>query len=374
MKHFNDSPLTILSGCSQEKDATLAVRELHAAIHQANTEVVMFFCSSQYNLDELQSELNRLFDCKVVGCTTAGELGPNGFTEFGITGMSFAGDVKADTYVIDLQNCQSEAEHIGKAINAQPKFDDQQKTFGVLLVDGLSLAEEHLVAALYQQLGEVPIIGGSAGDDLKFEKTYVFGEGKFETGKAVFTTFATHKEFTTIKFQHFEPSDSILIVTDSEPAVRIVKEINGAPAAEVYAAELGVTQADFNSTLFANHPLLLELNGEVYVRSIQSANPDGSLTLFCAIENGVILSIGRALDPIETARIAFQKVSDKIGTPQLTIGSSCILRLLEFKEKNLTDPISEIYLMNNVVGFSTYGEQWDAVHVNQTFTGIAIGA
>lgn len=334
----------------------------------------MFFCSSLYDLGELEAEIGRLFSCKVVGCTTAGELGPKGCTEFSITGMSFAGDVKADTYVIDLNTCAADAERIGQEISQKPKYDDQQRTFGILLIDGLSLTEEYLAAALYHQLGELPIIGGSAGDDLKFEKTYVFADGKFETAKAVFTTVTTHTEFATIKFQHFMPSDSTLIVTDSDPAVRVVKEINGAPAADVYAEELGVSKDEFGPTLFANHPLLLELGGEIYVRSIQSANPDGSLTLFCAIENGVVLSIGKALDPIETARKAFQKVTEQVGEPQLTIASSCILRSLEFKEKNLTESMSEIYLMNNVVGFSTYGEQWDALHVNQTFAGIAIGA
>jgi hypothetical protein len=27
-----------------------------------------------------------------------------------------------------------------------------------------------------------------------------------------------------------------------------------------------------------------------------------------------------------------------------------------------------------VVGFSTYGEQYNGIHVNQTFTGVAIGS
>ena len=374
MKEFNDGPLQIRQGCSQSQDAVEAIRELHAKIKQAKMEMVMFFCSSHYDLDLMQSEINELFTCPVIGCTTAGELGPNGFTEFSVTGVSFAGDVQAKSYVLDLEDCSEEAKRVGSDIGFSLKHDGSEKCFAVLLVDGLSLAEEHLAAALYRELGDVPIIGGSAGDDLKFDKTYVFGDGNFHTGKAVFATFRTHKEFATIKFQHFQPSDSILIVTDSDPANRVVREINGLPAVEVYAAELGVSVSDFSPSLFANHPLVLSLNGEVYVRSIQSANPDGSMTLFCAIENGVVLSIGQAIDPIETANKAFQKVFDKIGQPQLTIGSNCILRRLEFEQKGLIDSMSKIYMTNNVVGFNTYGEQWDAVHVNQTFAGIAIGA
>ena len=35
--------------------------------------------------------------------------------------------------------------------------------------------------------------------------------------------------------------------------------------------------------------------------------------------------------------------------------------------------LSALLAANAVVGFSTYGEQYQAMHVNQTFTGIAIG-
>jgi hypothetical protein len=34
--------------------------------------------------------------------------------------------------------------------------------------------------------------------------------------------------------------------------------------------------------------------------------------------------------------------------------------------------VSAILAGHNVVGFSTYGEQYHSVHVNQTFTGLAI--
>ena len=35
---------------------------------------------------------------------------------------------------------------------------------------------------------------------------------------------------------------------------------------------------------------------------------------------------------------------------------------------------SDLYRRYNVVGFETYGEQYRSMHLNQTFTGLAIGA
>ncbi len=40
----------------------------------------------------------------------------------------------------------------------------------------------------------------------------------------------------------------------------------------------------------------------------------------------------------------------------------------------MTQDISHILRDNRVVGFSTYGEQINSMHVNQTLTGVAIYA
>jgi hypothetical protein len=39
----------------------------------------------------------------------------------------------------------------------------------------------------------------------------------------------------------------------------------------------------------------------------------------------------------------------------------------------MEDRVSQMLAANNVIGFSTYGEQFAAMHLNQTFSGIAFG-
>ena len=56
------------------------------------------------------------------------------------------------------------------------------------------------------------------------------------------------------------------------------------------------------------------------------------------------------------------------------LGCDCILRRLETEREGIKERIGEIFARNNVVGFATYGEQFNSMHVNQTFTGIAIGS
>ena len=37
------------------------------------------------------------------------------------------------------------------------------------------------------------------------------------------------------------------------------------------------------------------------------------------------------------------------------------------------EAVSEFLRHHNVIGFNTYGEQFDGMHINQTFTGVVIG-
>ena len=98
-----------------------------------------------------------------------------------------------------------------------------------------------------------------------------------------------------------------------------------------------------------------------------------SLTLHCTIENGMVLSLGRAVDPTADALAAFDRLRKEIGEPALVIGCDCIGLRLEFEGSGLLDAMGGTMKRNQVFGFSTYGEQFDGLHMNQTFTGVAIG-
>ena len=102
-------------------------------------------------------------------------------------------------------------------------------------------------------------------------------------------------------------------------------------------------------------------------------NPDESLTFFCAIDEGIVLTIAKGVDMVENLQQAFDKVHETLGEPLLVLGCDCILRRMETEREGIKDKIGEIFAANNVIGFATYGEQFNSMHVNQTFTGIAIG-
>lgn len=360
---------------SESPDPIQAVAEFASQIGHEGINTVFFFCSPDYDLDVLGRELKNTFSCPCIGCTSSGQIGTEGFQHSGLLGLGLGENFRTRSFMIHpLLNHTAVVADIAEEIRRDSETRPNLHRFGLLLVDGLSMAEERLVANLYQQIGNVPIIGGSAGDDLRFEKTYVYdGNGRFISDAAVFAVVETDLPITTFKVQHFEASSVELVITEADPEKRIISEINGEPAAQAYAQALGLEVHELTPTVFSRNPLVLSFGDEPYIRSIQKLNADLSLTCYCAIEAGLIVAIGKAKDPVETLNEAFAKVREKIPGLSVIIGCDCIQRRIQFEHEGLEQQIGSIMIQNRVVGFSTYGEQYNGLHVNQTFTGVAIG-
>lgn len=363
-------------------DPREAAEELFQGLAQPDMSLVIFFCSSEYDRDALAAAIGRLFaGVEVVGCTTAGEIGPAGCRDRSIAGVSFA--AAACTAVtghierlqqFEIARGQAFAQNLLRRLESDAPGADRDNSFAFLLVDGLSMREEPLTHALQAALGEIPVVGGSAGDGLSFGSTHVYFDGRFASDSAVLALVTTPLPFKAFKTQHFVPTDERLVVTEADSSQRIVKEINGLPAAEEYARMLGVLAGDLAPNHFAASPVVVLIDGANYVRSIQKANPDGTLTFFCAIEEGVVLRVATGVDLAANLEKVLSQVGAEIGPPQLVLACDCILRKLEIVQSGLEDRVADIFRRNNAVGFNTYGEQFCGVHVNQTLTGIAFGA
>jgi hypothetical protein len=376
-----DDQTSIRRAQSCSTDARQAVREFHAGVTQPDMALVIFFCSSEYDLEVLAEEMRTLFaGVQVVGCTTAGEIGSAGYCEHSLTGASFP--ASSFNAVSGRINClrqftiatgQVLVQKLLQRLESHAPQDGPENSFALLLIDGLSMREEAVTRALQSSLGSLPLVGGSAGDGVNFVRTHVYFEGCFHSDSAVLILAATPLPFKIFKTQHFVATGERLVVTEADPDLRIVKEINGLPAAQEYARILGIDACDLAPKRFAAQPVVVLIDGTNYVRSIQKVNPDNSLTFFCAIEDGLVLRVAKGVDLVENLEQAFVQIREEIGPPQLVLGCDCILRKLEIAQNCLTDRVGEVFLRNNTIGFNTYGEQFHGVHVNQTLVGIAIG-
>ncbi len=374
------SNLSVRKGESFSSDPEHAVREIADAIRQPDAAIVIFYASSKYDLVALERALQGVFACPVIGCTTAGEITSSaGYMEGGMVGISLSSaQLVVHPKLIDslsrfgVAEGKSLAQDLRSGLKLSADFDPA-RMFSLLLVDGLSMLEEQVVATLHNMLCGVTLFGGSAGDDLAFKETHVYCDGRFYTDAAVLALFETTLPFRSFQIQHFEPTGIRLVITASDCASRTVTEINGGPAAEEYANAVGLRITELNPQIFAAHPVMLKIGGEYHVRSIQKVNPDGSLTFFCAIDDGLVLTVGRGKDLVENLAENLAGLRKELPTLKIILGCDCILRRLELQQKGLTEQAGKVLKDVDFFGFSTYGEQFNGIHVNQTLTGIAIG-
>jgi len=336
-------------------------------------------CDSATLLDAL-AELPP--DVAISGCTSSGEVTPNGLSDGGVvaillprkyftvatTVLENVSDLGMDQVVTQVQNLKLE-------LSAKTGSEDFSDVFAINLIDGLSYSEEAITAALHSGLGDIPLVGGSAGDNLQFQKTTQVCNRQIYTNSAVLLLVCSRIPFRTFTNNNFVPTESKLVVTESDPDHRNVQEFNGEPAAVVYAREIGL-DLELNPLTpisFASHPVVVKVGGEYYCRSIQKCEDDHSLTFFCAIDNGIVLTIAKPTGMVKSTEQILATLTHDLGSIEMILGFDCILRRLDATNRGTLDNISRVYSEANVIGFGTYGEQFNSMHINQTFTGIAFG-
>lgn len=371
----------ITTAVSQLPEARAAVEDIWRQLEPSEAACVIFFCSPHYALPDLESALVEFFiDIAVMGCTTAGEISDRGMTSNSIAAFC----LPAGHFVVETVRFDNLA-----AFSAQQAFDvvreklqllEQQAiapggghSFALSMLDGMSIREELVLTALNDALNGIPLLGGSAGDDLNFGDTYVYFDGQFHNNAAALILVNTICPFEVLSGHHFISSSEKLVVTDADPANRLAREINAEPAALEYCRVMGLSLDQLSSRVFSLNPLAVQVGDNLYIRSIQQVNDDLSLTFFCAIDTGIVLTKVQDGGMIEHFGAMMMDVVERIGPAQLVIGYDCIHRCIEAEEKTLTAPLSELYRKHKVLGFNTYGEQCNSLHVNHSFTGVAIG-
>ncbi len=377
-----DHPIApVMTAMSDSLDSAIAARQLADQLYHDQLEAVLFFCSAEYDLDRLAQSLNDVFaGVKVIGCTTAGEITPRGYDRGTLVGLGFHRDtfnieasLIADLDQYSLAIAQQQVDTMIAKLREGSGQSISGKCFALTLLDGLSSQEELVLVTLDSALGNIPHFGGSAGDDIQLASTHVFFEGQFHTEAAVLTLLQTNLAFEVFTTHHMQSLATKLVVTEAESESRRVLELNAEPAARVYARMLGMQPEELNPKVFALHPLAVKLGQDYYVRSIQKVNDDLSLTFYCAVGNGMVLTAMQPQPILPDLEKRFAEIEARIGEPLITIGCDCFLRRLETEHLESLAEASAFLRQHQVIGFNTYGEHFDGVHINQTFTGVVIG-
>ena len=355
---------------SEIKDVAEAVKSLKEQLSGVDAGLILYFVSPTYPIDAVSKEFADVFaGARTVGCTTAGEIISGKIGQNSIVAMAWS---KASLKFLKIETLENIKEHCSEAVEkafksiedalGKPmKCLDPTKYAGMVIIDGLSGCEEQL----NDQLGNrtnVPIVGGSAGDDFKFKQTFLSVDGKVYSNAAVFLLLEPANGFVTLKTQSFCVTDKKLTPTKVEESRRMVVEFDGKPASQAYAEALGITAEELAKNL-GQYPVGLVFDeNNFFVRSPQRV--EGSSVLFyCAVKEGLELMVLNPGNIVERTGADLQKC----GKVKAIVDFCCCLRILELKRKDQTAAYSEIFNGIPSIGFSTYGESYIG-HINQTST------
>ncbi|HET9656604.1 MAG TPA: FIST N-terminal domain-containing protein [Kineosporiaceae bacterium] len=369
------------SGPAADAVATLT-DALRAGLAGRQARAVLYFASAAYDPRDLAGPLaSRFPEAAVMGCSTAGEFTdavsgtgaisavavPEGLlTQVSAVLGNLDGDVAKNT---DLAVLHAEAQ-LGRPLRDL----DPARHFGLVLIDGMHGDEESVNERLGNAAPLLDIVGGSAGDDLAFDHTWVaVGSQVSERGFALMIC-ATAAPFQVVKTCSFTPAPGRpLRITKADVPNRTVLEFDHRPAAAAYAEAIGVPVDELDTSVWMQHPVGLMIDGQPWIRSPRTVTPDGGLAFYAQILPDMDVHVMNAGDLVgETAAAVAAARTQLGGHPHGAIWFNCILRRLELDAEGQMEPFLAALGDIPAAGFHTYGETWLG-HVNQTLTGIVFG-
>jgi len=215
-------------------------------------------------------------------------------------------------------------------------------------------------------------VGGTAGDnwfqnlDVPARNSQVLINGRFRNDCAVIALIHTRLKFKTCLHSHYKPTDRRAVITAMSSEHRTVSEIDGRPAVEAYASLCGLEEKNPSLHHFSRWPAIVKIGGQSYPRGPMGTTDDGSIRFACAMDEGVVINIAEPENMVDRLEEFFADIKNQIGMPSLILGFNCAARHIEMDQLGIRPQIAEILQRYNALGFSTLGEQYNTIHVNNS--------
>jgi len=324
------------------------------------------FCAPKSGLQDPLDGINETVETRnIIGCTTAGEMSCAGYHRDSAVLAGIASD-QIDFTIAYAENLSRNCELAGKQLadRLSPSVQYIQ-----LFTDGISGNGCAILRGILSVLGEeVPIAGGTAGDNGKFHRTWQFAGRKLLTDAAVAIGFSGDFHLGTGVRSGWSPIGLAKKVTRASG--NILYELNDEPALQVYQRFLG-KHAEKLPAVGVEYPLGLVGkcldgdSGDYYLlratmsvdrqeESIRFAGeiPEGAMVhLTCGDSSSILAAT------TEAARLADAEIGD--ADSAMVFFYSCMARkiVLGQRTQEELDRVREVFGRQvPVVGFYTYGE------------------
>ena len=356
------------------------INQIVNQIGQPGIKAVIFFFSPSYERVDLQKELADAFPQAVcIGSSMYGGWSSDGAIRTGITIMSLSCDEVEEAYVSFQEGVKKDPIKTAHAAIAELKYKtaghniNPDEYLGLIFFDGLCLGELIMKEFTMEKSLNMAFIGGAAADEMTFTRTLVCGEDKISSDGLVAAILKMKIPFFFNHYVHFLPTENSFTLTRVEIMQRIAWEINGEPAAEFYARQLGVDDVSkLTFDYFVRHPVGLILGDSIYIRSPNHVVDGKGLQFYCYIEAGTKVFMLKQGDIIANAKGGVMGASQFLPGIQGCLLFNCIQRYLELVEKEKINEFNDVFSEYPMIGFNTYGEEL-FTHHNQTLTAVFFG-
>ena len=355
-------------GSSDGAEPDAGARAVGEAQLYDDAKLLVVFCSQRCHLPELLAQIRACSaGVPVIGCTTAGEIATSGPGEAGVVVAAFGGDgfeigtAAAPGASKDLRRAGA------RAARCLPSSEDRPYQVLLLLTDGLCGDQQEIVRGAYRVVGAgVPLVGGSAGDDLKMSRTFQLHDDHILTDAVVAAGIASDAPLGIGVRHGWRRVGEPMLVTHS--SANRVYTLDDRPALDVYLKHLGVGEPpteDSFPRLALTHPFgLSRPSGEEQVRFIGGADfIDRSLSCIAEVPQGGLVWImeGDAESVLAATDAACRDSLAALGDhpPLGILAFDCIARRGVLGDRGIHTEIQRLAAIAGaapVAGFYTYGE------------------
>jgi hypothetical protein len=344
--------------------------------------------------DRDQRALNRAVrerlprETRLLGATTGGELDRDGMHAGTVVagalhgdlelGLGLGRDLSRDPALAGEAAVRAAARELG----ARPEDLGSHKYGALVIDDGTRSRKEELLLGVMSLNQALIAVGGGASDgepELAQQSAFVHVDGEVADDAVAVALFRTEAPWAAMRSHWYVPTGQTVRITKLDRTARRALEIDGQPAAQRYAALLGVPVDELElgkPNGFAARPTALKVGREYFIRGPWKPLDDGSILFANMLEEGSELELVAVTDIVESTRRFFEaEIPARVPSPRGALFFHCTARKWYAEATGRLGDLGGVFKdAPPCIGLNSQFEIYCGFHINSTLTALVFGA
>ncbi len=353
--------MKVISGFIEEIDYYSAGIQIITELEKIEScDLLFIFSNVNYDFTEFIEAIKEdenFKNTKIVGATGDGIFFKSDIYNTGITFIGIKFKNETPFYIASRDNVKENIESVVKECVDEININLSNSENIITFYNSININGSKIVDSLKKYIN-IPIYGGAAGDNSKFEKSFIFnGEKAVENGIVVIA-FNNKIEITGFGKSGCIPFGNGGIVTDSVD--NIVRYINHKKAIDFVKDELNGENFKDISHL-ALYPLAVINNNIFWLRDpVDYDEKNGYIKYAGDIKKGSLVKLSKASpkNMLDAAKYVVEQTKNKINNPDLLLIISCAGRrwLLSNRIIDEIKYVTEYFQNIPASGFASFSE------------------